>query len=403
MQENILFGQALGLGSGWKVTKSEMNLAGQQLNLWLDFEAGCYFACSKCGEYCPVHDTVEKKWRHLNFWQHRTDLIARVPRTHCEKHGVLQTEVPWARSGSGFTLMSEAMILILCREMSVSAASQHFGETDKRLWPVIDHYVTEAHEAKEWSGVRRIMIDETSAKKGHRYVTNILDADNHELLLMVEGRSAEAVTQFLEAMPAHQAQAEQITEVVMDMSPAYISGVQMHFPKARIVFDLFHIMKLAGEALESVRKSLRKQGADLRGGLWALRGNEWTRSEEQLQIRKDLARTYPKLGRALALREALQNVLADKDLSSLKWWFSWADRSKLQPFRKLSKTLKKHFHGILAYWETGLTNAAMEAVNGLLQTAKRIARGFRNFHYFRLASYLKASRLKILLPSPLPT
>ncbi len=99
------------------------------------------------------------------------------------------------------------MILILCREMSVSAASQHFGETDKRLWRVIDHYVTEAHEAKEWSGVRRIMIDETSAKKGHRYVTNILDADNHELLLMVEGRSAEAVTQFLEAMPAHQAQA----------------------------------------------------------------------------------------------------------------------------------------------------------------------------------------------------
>ncbi len=86
--------------------------------------------------------------------------------------------------------------------MSVSAASKHLGETDKRLWRVIDHYVTEAHGAKDWIGVRRIMIDETSAKKGHRYVTNILDADNHELLLMVEGRSAEAVTQFLEAMPA---------------------------------------------------------------------------------------------------------------------------------------------------------------------------------------------------------
>lgn len=403
MQENILFGQALGLGNGWKVTKSEMDIVGQQLKLWLDFEAGSYFACPKCGEYCPVHDTVEKKWRHLNFWQHRTELNARVPRTCCKEHGVLQSEVPWARSGSGFTLMSEAMILLLCKEMSVSAASKQFGETDKRLWRVIDHYVTEAHAAKDWSGVRRIMIDETSAKKGHRYLTNILDADNHELLLMVEGRSAEAVAQFLEAMPAHQAQAEQITEVVMDMSPASISGVQINFPKARIVFDLFHIMKLAGEALDTVRKSLRKQGADLRGGLWALRGNEWTRSEEQLQIRKNLAHTYPKLGRALALREALQNVLAGKDLASLKWWFSWADRSKLQPFQKLSKTLKKHFHGILAYWETGLTNAAMEAINGLLQTAKRIARGFRNFHYFRLAAYLKAARLTIILPSPLPT
>lgn len=403
MQENILFGKALGLGNGWKVIKSEMDVAGQQLKLWLDFETGSYFACPKCGEYCPVHDTVEKKWRHLNFWQHRTELVARVPRTSCEEHGVLQIEVPWARTGSGFTLMTEAMILLLCAQMSVSAAAKHLGETDKRLWRVVEHYVMEAHAAKDWSGIRRLMIDETSAQKGHRYVTNILDADSHELLLMVEGRSAEAVAQFLKEMPAHRAQAEQITEVVMDMSPAYISGVKSNFPKARIVFDLFHIMKLAGEALDTVRKDLRKQGADLQGGLWALRGNEWTRSEEQLQIRKNLSHTYPKLGRALALREALQNVLADKDIPSMKWWFSWADRSKLKPFQKLSKTLKEHFQGILAYLDTGLTNAAIEAVNGLLQTAKRIARGFRNFHYFRLAAYLKASRLNIQLPSPLPT
>ena len=124
--------------------------------------------------------------------------------------------------------------------------------------------------------------------------------------LLVEGRSAEAVAQFVAAMPAHGAKAEAITEVVMDMSPAYIAGVQAHFPNARIVFDLFHIMKLAGEALDTVRKNLRKQGADLTGGLWAIRGNEWTRSQEQLDLRRTLARTYPKLGRAIALREALK-------------------------------------------------------------------------------------------------
>src|SRR6476659_1706789 len=71
-------------------------------------------------------------------------------------------------------------------------------------------------------------------------------------------------------------------------------------------------------------------------------------------------------------------------------------------FRQLSRTLKEHFHGILAYLETRLTNAAIEAINGLLQMAKRIARGFRNFHYFRLAPYLKASRLH-RQPHPLPT
>ena len=220
---------------------------------------------------------------------------------------------------------------------------------------------------------------------------------------MVEGRSAEAVAQFLAAMPAHGAKAEAITEVVMDMSPAYIAGVQAHFPNARIVFDLFHIMKLAGEALDAVRKNLRKQGADLTGGLWAIRGNQWTRSQEQLDLRRTLARTYPKLGRAIALREALQEVLADGDLPSIRWWLGWADRSRLEPFRKLSRTLKDHFHGILAYLETRLTNAAIEAVNGLLQMAKRIARGFRNFHYFRIAAYLKAARLNLQIPHPLPT
>jgi transposase len=192
--------------------------------------------------------------------------------------------------------MMEAMILLLGQQMSVSAVARHLAESDKRLWRVLEHYVMEAHAAKDWSQVRRLMIDETSARKGHRYVTVVLDAESHDLLLMVEGRSAQAVTELVAAMPAHRAKAEAITEVVLDMSPAYIAGVQTHFPKARIVFDLFHIMKLAGEALDAVRKSLRQQGADLTGGLWALRGNEWTRSQEQLDLRRKLARTYPNPG-----------------------------------------------------------------------------------------------------------
>ncbi len=340
MDANVLFSKALCLGSGWKVTQSEMDVAGRELRLWLDFEAGSRFACPQCGEFCPVHDTVTKKWRHLDFWQHRTELVARVPRIRCEEHGVLQAEVPWARPGSGFTLMMEAMILLLGQQMSVSAAARHLAESDTRLWRVLDHYVMEAHAAKDWSQVRQIMIDETSARKGHRYVTVVLDAQSHELLLLVEGRSAQAVAEFAATMPAHGARAEQITEVVMDMSPAYIAGVQTYFPQARIVFDLFHIMKLAGEALDAVRKNLRQQGADLRGGLWAVRGNPWTRSEEQLELRRNLVRSYPILGRAIALRETLQEVLAGGDLPSIRWWLGWADRSRLEPFRKVLRGME---------------------------------------------------------------
>ena len=120
MDANVLFGMALGLGSGWKVVKSEMDVAGRQLKLWLDFEPGSQFARPVCGEYCPVHDTVEKHRRHMDFWQHQTELYARVPRVRCEEHGVLHSAVPWARPGSGFTLMMEAVngILQIAKRMA---------------------------------------------------------------------------------------------------------------------------------------------------------------------------------------------------------------------------------------------------------------------------------------------
>ena len=403
MDANRLFERALGLGNGWKVIKSQMDVEQRRLELWLDFEVGAQFACPQCQQWCPVHDTVEKKWRHLDFWQHRTELQARVPRIKCEADGVLQAEVPWARPGSGFTLMMEAMILLLCQEMTVSAAANHLRENDTRLWRVLDHYVMAAHREKDWSQVTRLMVDETSARRGHRYVTVVLDADRHDLLLMVEGRSSDALAQFAAAMPEHQAHPGQITHVVMDMSPAYIAGAQSVFPHARIVFDHFHIMQLAGAALDEVRKNLRAQGAEMPGGLWALRGNVWTRSAEQQRLREQFCASYPQLGRAMGLRDALQDVLATAEVSNLRWWLGWAARSQLNPFRKLARTIKSHLQGILAFMETRLTNAAIEAVNGILQMAKRMARGFRNFHYFRIAAYLKAGHLNIHTPQLSPT
>jgi transposase len=395
MDANTLFGKALGLGSGWKVVNSEMNVEGQQLKLWLDFEAGSQFACSECEEYCPVHDTVEKRWRHMDFWQHRTELIARTPRTRCEEHGVLLADVPWARAGSGFTLMMEAMILLRAQQTTVSAVARDLGETDKRLWRVLDHYVTEAHAAKDWSAVRRIMIDETSTKKGHNYATNFMDAETKELLFTVQGKDQETIAAFAAEMPRHGARPEQVTDITMDMSRAFIAGVKKTFPEARVVFDHFHIMQLAGKALDEVRKTLASAGADLTGSIWAIRGNEWTRTEQQLKARRQFIANYPKLGRALGLRDCLQDVLSMSEEESLKGWCAWADRCRLEPFRKLSRTLKAHWNGILAFMETRLTNAAMEAVNGILQLAKRMARGFRNFHYFRIAAYLKTGGLQL--------
>jgi transposase len=193
--------------------------------------------------------------------------------------------------------------MLLCREMPMAAVAVALGEHDTRLWRVATHYVEAAHAKNSWAKVRWVSVDETSARRGHRYVTNVLDAQSHDLLLMVEGRSAEALEPFAQALVAHGGRPEQIELISMDTSPAYQSGASRFFPRAQIVFDRFHLMQMAGQALDKVRKELARRGADLKGSLWVLRGNEWTRSQEQCQQRSALCNRYPKLGRAIGLRD----------------------------------------------------------------------------------------------------
>lgn len=404
MNANALFEQALGLGNGWKVVGSSIDVDTKRLDLKLDFAHGSQFPCPKCGAFCPVHDTVEKSWRHLDFWQHQTILTARVPRTKCDEHGVLQAQVPWAREGSGFTLMMEATIVLLCQQMPVSEVASYLGEQDTRLWRILRFHVEQAQKARDWSGVRRIQIDETSAKRGHRYVTNVVDADTRQLLLMVEGRSAEAVELFAAELEAHGGTRSQITFICMDMSVAYQKGARQSFPAAVVVFDRFHIMVKAGEALDAVRKELQRSGeADLKGARWAILGNEENKTGEQLLARRLYCLQYPKLGRAVMLRDALKEILGERSATQLQWWCKRAMRSRLKPFQKLAQMIRKHWEGIMGYFVTGLTNGLMEAINGVLQVAKRLARGFRSFAHFRTIAYLKAAKLSINLPKVSPT
>ena len=407
MTPEILFTQALQLqGSGYEVKRCTFEGEPKKLGLRLDFKAGTKFKCPECAAVGAVHDTVEKKWRHLNFFQYQCELVARVPRVQCQKDGVRQVEVPWARPGSGFTLMFEAMVLLLGQEMSMKAVAQMMGEHDTLLWRMLHHHVGLAQAARDWSRVRRIQVDETSARKGHKYVTNVVDADSRELLLMVEGRSGEALKLFAEALVAHGGTPGQIEWISMDFSPAYQKGAREHFAQAKLAFDRFHLMQLAGNALDTVRKSLYREAGTknpLKGGRWSILGNVWTRSQAQQIQRQELAKTYPKLGRALGLREMLQDILTERSPEALKWWCARAGRSQLEPFRKLAKTVRNHWDGIIGYFQSGLTNAAIEAVNGNIQLAKRLARGFRNFTYFQAMAYLKAARLNVKLPNPIPT
>jgi transposase len=405
MDAKDLFTAALQLSAEWRVTDCQLDQQAKRLTLKLDFQPGSKFPAPGAGHQllCPVHDTVEKTWRHLDFFQYQTELVARVPRVQTPEGKVLLVEVPWARPGSGFTLLFEALAMLLCGEMPVREAGRLLREEDTRLWRLVAHYVESAQRQRDWSGVRRLLLDETSARRGHRYVTNVVDAETRELLLTTEGRDAAAVAAFVQELKAHGGQPEQVELVAMDMSPAYRKGVREHLPQARIVFDRFHVMQMAGQAVDEVRKELRREGADLAGGLWCIRGNAWTRSPEQLARRQQLCAQYPKLGRAMLLREALQDILAGEDPQALRWWVTRARRSRLEPFRKLADSVMEHWDGIVAFLETRVTNGVIEAVNGLLQLAKRLARGFRSFRNFRLMALLKAGRLELQLPTLLPT
>ncbi len=406
-----LFTAALGLQQPWRVADIRLHGEPKQLELRLEFERGARFALAEAGHQLqlPVHDTVERRWRHLNFFQFRCELVAKVPRVKLPDGRVVTVEVPWARPQSRFTLRFEALALLLAREMTMAAAADYLGEHDTRLWRAVGHHVEVAHARTDWSQVRAIGIDETSAKKGQRYVSIIMDAVTRAvlLLLVVAGHGKESLHAFARQLRAHGGHPDQIESIALDMSRAFIAGAKAWFPKARLVFDRFHVMQKTGEAIDEVRKQLVREGQPgLEGALWALRGNEWNLSAQNLQRRRELAADYKQIGRALALRGALQDVYALATPADapgfLKWWCGWAQRSRLRGFVQLARTIRAHWKGVLAFFTTGLTTAAMEAMNSVLQMARRRARGFRSFKNLQTITYLLGAKLEFDLPSLKP-
>ena len=408
MTPDELFEAALQLkGTPWRVARSDFSGKPPVLEIELEFNRGSQFRCPQCGQLCGIHDSSQKRWRHLNFFQYRCELVADVPRVRCQEDGVhLITELPWASAGSGFTLLFEAFVMLLAEQMPVAAIARLVQEEDTRLWRLISRLVEAAHVAADWSQVSSIAIDETSSRRGRCYVSVFLDAKTHRLLYVAEGRTSLAVEQFARALVARGGDPHHIKWVAMDMLHCYAKGVRQQFPAAQIVYDRYHLMVMAGEAVDEVRRSLQRQGAQLKGALWTLRGNPWNLDAEQLQTRTRLAQQYKPLGRALALRAALQDLYEATDSDGpelLRRWCQWATRSRLAPFRKLAKTFRQYWGGIVSYFQCRITQGAIEAINGIIQLAKRRARGFRNFSYLRTIAYWVAAKLKVRLPSLLPT
>ena len=226
MDTNTLFTMALGLQSPWEVRTLDFNADERRLDILVDFERGASFLCPICGQPAKVHDTEEKTWRHLDFFQHAAYLPVRVPRCKCDEHGVRQVEVPWAREGSGFTLLFQALLMTLVQGMPVAAAARLVGEHDTRTWRLLHHHVDEARSRKDMSGVTQLGIDETASRRGQNYITLFMDMAARSLLFATEGRDAATVAAFKADLLAHGGKAENIEEACMDMHQAFTKGTR---------------------------------------------------------------------------------------------------------------------------------------------------------------------------------
>ena len=417
-----LFTTALGLQAPWEVTDFKLDVGARRIDFEVDCKADS-LSCPACGASAQsIHSRVRRSWRHLDFFQYEAWVHAEVPRVKCRSCGqTTRVAVPWARPGSHFTLLFEALAMSLCQTMAVAEAARLLRVTGHRLWRCIGHYVDEARRKDSMQGVAVIGIDETSIRRGHQYITVVHDLDARRLLFATEGRGHETVSQFKVDLMEHGGQAEEIAHVCMDMSQAYVKGVSEQLPQAQISFDRFHVIALANDAMEQVRKQeLTEQPSVVRGVLgnqrkavralmWGMRrdARDWTaRQRDTMYL---LQRSRLKSARAWRLKEALRDAYAEGVCSNdagvaeaaLQRWLSWAHRSRLAPFKKLAVTLKDRIDGVVRGMLDGRSNAYVEAMNGMLQQAKRAARGFRTARNFISIAYLRMSKLAHLPANPL--
>jgi transposase len=402
MQPEALFAMALGIVSPWEVTEVSFSTESNRLDITIDFQRGASFVCPVCGAPAPAYDTTEKTWQHLNFFQYEAYLHARVPRVNCpnEGCGVKQIQVPWARAGSGFTLLFEALVMTMARDMPVNVMARLFSVTDTRLWRVINAYVEMARAKEDYSVVRRIGIDETSVKKGHDYVTFFFDLDNRKLLFGTEGKDNETVKDFIADLKSHGGDPEQITDAVIDMSKAFIKGIKEQLPNTVTTFDKFHLVKLMNEAMGKIRAEEAKQFPEFlkRSRYLFLKNPENLSAEEQERLDTIVTNRCRKSVEAYTHKLILQNVYFAESRQEaeilLKQWHKKASKSTIGLIQRMAKTVKDHWDGILGYFDSELTTGFLEGINSLIQAAKARARGYRNPRNMISIAYLIAGKFK---------
>jgi transposase len=403
MNTSMLFAQALGIVEPWYVEGIKFSAEAQRLDIRIDFRTGAKFMVAddsgtEVGPF-PAYDTVEKRWRHLNFFQHECHLSCRVPRVRTSGGQTLRVKVPWEGVNSGFTMLFEALLLIMVGAMPVHAVARMAKVSDNKLWRLMKKYVEQALATESLAGVTQLGVDETSMGKGHDYVTVAADLDfeARRTVFVAKGRDSENLAALAEEMRCRGGDPAAVTDFTCDMSKAYLLGIASNFPAAQVTFDKFHLVKLLNDALDKVRRREVLQHPVLKKARWLLLKNEANLNADQAARLADIRTWNLDTCRALQLRMAFQDLYQAEDGKTFARlfdrWLSWARRCRLGEFRRIARTFTTYRDGIVRWFETRLSNAILEGINSLIQATKAKARGFRTFENFRTAIFFVTGHL----------
>lgn len=366
--------------------------------------------CGVCGRRGRVYDRRPvRRWSHLSLGRCRIDLSYAPWRVDCPECGIRTERVPWAAHGSRFTRDFEELVAYLAQITDQTKVTQLTGVAWATVGTIVERVVQQRLDPSRLDRLRRIGIDEFSYRKRHHYVTVVVDHDRRRVVWAAEGRSAAVLGAFFEALG--ETRRRQLDLVTMDMSGGYLKAVGQWLPEATVVFDRFHVERLVLDALDGVRRSLVREllgtaeARAVKGTRFTLLRNPWNITPAEEEKLAELQRRYRPLYRAYLLKEsfvaALEQPDSDQARNALERWLSWAQRSRLKPFVRVARTVRRHLEGILAYVDRGFTNAVVEGINNKLRMVARRAFGFHSAEPLISMLYLVCGGIQ--LTPPLPT
>ena len=217
-----LFSEALGVVSPWYIKSVNFNSEQKKLDIEVDFKKGSEFEDTDTKTY-KAYDTIRKTWRHLNFFEHECYLHCRTPRIRTTSGTTRLIMPPWSGVMNGFTLLFEALIMKLAKQMPVNNVADLLKISDDKIWQMLDVYINAAGFNQDFSDIEVIGVDETSVQRGHQYISLFVDLKQKRTIFIAEGKDSGVITDFSIYLKEHNGCAKHITDVSCDMSsPAFI-------------------------------------------------------------------------------------------------------------------------------------------------------------------------------------